>query len=92
MQKQPGDYADTPIVLALAWYLNVDFLILKLNQDEPDWITGSMRPQSTSPRPPMVLGLVGMHYQSYAPLENAGYHLDKIQNWHGKDTLQLTND
>ena len=56
MQKKPGDYADVPIVLALAWYLNVDFLILNPNLDQPQWITGSMTERSTSSRPPMILG------------------------------------
>ena len=32
------------------------------------------------------------HYQSYAPMENAGFHLDKLQHWPGKKTLQLTNN
>ena len=56
MQRKPQDYADVPIVLALAWYLNVDFLILNPDLDQPQWIVGSMMERSTSSRPPMILG------------------------------------
>ena len=56
MQKKPDDYADVPIVLALAWYLNVDILILDPNLDQPQLILGSMMERSTSPRPPLILG------------------------------------
>ena len=56
MQKRPNDYADVPIVLSLAWYLNVDILILDPNLDQPQLILGSMMERSTSSRPPLILG------------------------------------
>ena len=61
IQQKSGKYVDEPVVFALANYLNVDYMILSHGRGK-SIIRGSLTDVSTTNRPPMVLGKIGMTY------------------------------
>lgn len=86
MQKKKGDYADQPFIYALAWYLETDIFILhKGNNQIYNIVSSSLDGTINRTKPPMILGLQHVHYQSYAPLDGAGMLLDQMEgHWQGK--------
>ena len=71
-QKQVGNFVKSPIVKAMASYLNVDIFILSDNHESNvpyQVIKGSINTESAIKRPPFIIGRKDNFYQSYEPLK-----------------------
>ena len=71
-QKQVGKFAESPIVEAMASYLNVDIFILSDNHESNlpyEVIKGSSNTESSIKRPPFIIGRKDNFYQSYEPMK-----------------------
>ena len=81
MQRRRGDYADQPFIYALAWYLETDILILHTGLNKIyNVISSTLDYTINREKPPMILGLEQVHYQSFAPLDGAGMFLDQMED------------
>ena len=77
-----------PFIHALAWYLDTDIFILHTGTDQIYNRISSSLDGTFNSKPPMILGLERMHYQSFAPLERAGMFLDQMEDdWPGKKRM-----
>ena len=81
MQRRRGDYADQPFIYALAWYLETDILILHTGSNKIyNVISSTLDYTINREKPPMILRLEQVHYQSFAPLDGAGMFLDQMED------------